>query len=111
MEKIRIRDKHPVSATLLGSHLVWLEEELVLGAGEAGGGALRPHQLGPEQVGAALQLLAHLATETRHLRGNQVYRKHQSCIAVFRIHDNLVWIRIRGSMPLTNGSGSCYFRH
>ncbi len=23
----------------------------------------------------------------------------------------LVWIRIRGSMPLTNGSGSCYFRH
>ena len=32
-----------------------------------------------------------------------------------RIHDILVWIRIRGSMPLTNGSGfgsgSCYFRH
>ncbi len=25
---------------------------------------------------------------------------------VFRIHDILVWIRIRGSMPLTNGSGS-----
>jgi hypothetical protein len=24
-------------------------------------------------------------------------------IAVFRIHDILVWIRIRGSMPLTNG--------
>ncbi len=33
--------------------------------------------------------------------------------AVFWIHDILVWIqiRIRGSMPLTNGSGSCYFRH
>jgi hypothetical protein len=38
---------------------------------------------------------------------------------VLRIHDILVWIRIRiwirGSMPLTNGSesgsGSCYFRH
>jgi hypothetical protein len=32
--------------------------------------------------------------------------------AVFRIHDILGWIRIRGSMPLTNGSGSgsCY-RH
>ncbi len=36
---------------------------------------------------------------------------------VFRIHDILVWIRIRihRSMPLTNGSGfgsgSCYFRH
>jgi hypothetical protein len=27
-------------------------------------------------------------------------------LAVFRIHDILVWIRIRGSMPLTNGSGS-----
>jgi hypothetical protein len=33
--------------------------------------------------------------------------------AVFRIHDIFVWIqiRIRGSMSLTNGSGSCYFRH
>ncbi len=31
--------------------------------------------------------------------------------SVFRIHDILVRIRIRGSMPLTNGSGSCYFRH
>jgi hypothetical protein len=34
---------------------------------------------------------------------------------VFRIYDILVWIRIRisirRSMPLTNGSGSCYFRH
>jgi hypothetical protein len=36
---------------------------------------------------------------------------------VLRIHDILGWIRIRirGSMPLTNGSGfgsgSCYFRH
>ncbi len=36
-------------------------------------------------------------------------------LAVFRIYDILVWIRSRGSMPLTNGSGfgsgSCYFRH
>jgi hypothetical protein len=40
-------------------------------------------------------------------------------IAVLPIHDILVWIRIRGSMPLTNGSGfgsgcesgSFYFRH
>jgi hypothetical protein len=31
-------------------------------------------------------------------------------IAVFLIRDILVWIRIRGSMPLTNGSGACYFR-
>jgi hypothetical protein len=27
-------------------------------------------------------------------------------LPVFRIHDILGWIRIRGSMPLTNGSGS-----
>ncbi len=34
-------------------------------------------------------------------------------ISVLRIHDILVWIQIwiSGSMPLTNGSGSCYFRH
>ena len=37
--------------------------------------------------------------------------------SVLRIHDILVWIRIRGSMPLTNksgsgcGSGSFYFHH
>jgi hypothetical protein len=35
--------------------------------------------------------------------------------AVLRIHDILVWIRIRGSMPQTNGSGcgsgSFYFHH
>jgi hypothetical protein len=43
--------------------------------------------------------------------------------AVLRIQDILVWIWIRGSMPLTNGSGSgfgsvsgcgsgsCYFHH
>jgi hypothetical protein len=30
---------------------------------------------------------------------------------MLQIHDILVWIRIRGSMPLTTGSGSCYFRH
>jgi hypothetical protein len=41
------------------------------------------------------------------------------CISVLRIHDILVWIRIRiwirGFMPLINGSGcgsgSCYLRH
>jgi hypothetical protein len=45
-------------------------------------------------------------------------KKHEEKKTVFRIHDILVWvlIRIRGSMPLTNGSGSpgsgsCYFYH
>jgi hypothetical protein len=31
--------------------------------------------------------------------------------SVLQIHDILVWIRIRGSMPLSNGSGSFYFHH
>ncbi len=36
-----------------------------------------------------------------------------SLLAVLRIHDISMWIRIRirGSMPLTNGSGSFYFHH
>ena len=32
-------------------------------------------------------------------------QKNLDFIAVLRIHDILVWIRILGSMPLTNGSG------
>ncbi len=38
---------------------------------------------------------------------------HYFLQAVFRIHDILEWIRIRirGSMPLINESGSCFFRH
>ncbi len=37
----------------------------------------------------------------------------RSLEAVLRIHDIVVWIRIRGSMPLTHGSGSgsFYFHH
>jgi hypothetical protein len=31
--------------------------------------------------------------------------------SVLRIHDILVWIRIRGSMRLTDGSGSFYFHY
>ena len=32
-------------------------------------------------------------------------------VPVLRIRDILVRIRIRGPVPLTNGSGSCYFCH
>ncbi len=39
-----------------------------------------------------------------------VHKIKQPIEAVLRIHDILRWIRIRGSMPLTNWSGSCYFR-
>ncbi len=48
-------------------------------------------------------------------RPEESQNQHQECwyalCPVLRIHDILVWIRIRGSMPLTNGSGSCYFLH
>ncbi len=50
--------------------------------------------------------------------GASVQCVHSSLVLiqpVLRIHDILGWIRIRGSMPLTSGSGSgsgsCYFRH
>jgi hypothetical protein len=36
--------------------------------------------------------------------------KFRTFLAVFRIRDNLVRIRIHGSVPLTDGSGSCSFR-
>ncbi len=49
--------------------------------------------------------------------GLRSFADYQQMEAVLRIHDILGWIRIRirirGPMPLTNGSesGSCYFRH
>ncbi len=35
----------------------------------------------------------------------------QPLVPVLRIHDILMWIRIRGSMHLITGSGSCYFHY
>jgi hypothetical protein len=46
-----------------------------------------------------INFCTHFGRETYHLR-------FWSLKPVFRIHDILVWIRISGSMPLTNGSGS-----
>jgi hypothetical protein len=45
--------------------------------------------------------------------GGGLFRFFKSCNSMLQIRDILVWIRIRirGSMPLTNGSGSFYFRH
>ncbi len=51
------------------------------------------------------------ATRRRNVR---LQNKHQDKFrpqAVLRIRDILVRIRIRGSVPLTSGSGSCYFPH
>jgi hypothetical protein len=46
-------------------------------------------------------------------RGPALYKHnyYYNFKTVLRIQDILLWIRIRGSLPLTNGSGSCYFRH
>jgi hypothetical protein len=53
------------------------------------------------------------APEDRSRIRSWIQIRSQRYRSVFRIHDILVWIwfRIHGSMPLTNGSGSCYFRH
>ncbi len=79
---------------------------------------------GPDELlQARLQLLPHapvvvvvLQDPVQALQQKKKNNNRQSIIiinssAVLRIHDILVWIRIRGSMPLTSGSGSCYFRH
>jgi len=59
-------------------------------------------QCRPNEAGFMVVKVQLLLTEKFQL---QPYR------AVLWIHDILVWVRIRGSMPLTNGSGSFYFHH
>ncbi len=63
---------------------------------------------------SATLINAFLHSKVQHLsNGNSAYDNGAIKSATeFRIHDILVWIWIhtRGSMPLTNGSGSCYFR-
>ncbi len=51
------------------------------------------------------------SSPTRLSSAGGVCNTCHSLKTVFRIHDILVWIRIRGSMPLSNRSGYCYFRH
>jgi hypothetical protein len=59
-------------------------------------------------VPPAIQSLPH-SSEIKNIGYN--YNKHwdpgffDGSGPLFRIHDILVWIRIRGSMPLINGSG------
>ncbi len=56
----------------------------------------RPQRTGESLVG--LGVGGHHATLLNH--------EYPQFEPVLRIRDILVWIRIRGSMPLTNGSGS-----
>jgi hypothetical protein len=58
---------------------------------------------------STLQLIIRTITTLRNTAALTII--WTSSRAWFRIHDILVWIRIRGYMPLANGSGSCYFRH
>jgi hypothetical protein len=46
-------------------------------------------------------------------KGNVLKKPERHRTVQYLLITVLVWIRIRGSMPmpLTNGSGSCYFRH
>ncbi len=61
--------------------------------------SLNPHLISNKQ--GKLQMISNI----------RIHNTGRMFVAVFRIHDILEWIRIRGSMPLTNGSGSCFFRH
>jgi hypothetical protein len=87
-----------------------------LGEAAAGGQAGRQH--GQPIVGevepAQVNQRAEAARQPAQLTARHIYTRG-SCASilyesVLRIHD-MVWIRIRGSMPLTSGSGSCFFRH
>ncbi len=104
-KNLRIRYNHPGSATVFYPHYwqmpacIWavLQWEWVRVERRRGGGVPRPG--------------AHSRTH-RLRQGREPF--HIS-YPLLRIHDILVWIRIRGSMPLTNGSGcgsgSFYFHH
>ncbi len=75
----------------------------------------------PHPRGHVVDAAPHVVPQVFHLqlhallpRANNV-RKYKCLIAlkkeaVFRIRDIVVRIRILGFVPLTNGSGSCYFR-
>ncbi len=62
------------------------------------------------RVEVIIQELQRLKTELRTAVDAQ--KEEVQSLPVLRIHDILVCIRIqiRGFMPLTNGSGSSYFR-
>jgi hypothetical protein len=64
--------------------------------------------------------LPHGAEPASRLNLQQLYGPKQEAVknnrllgSLLRIHGILGWIRIRirGSLPQTNGSGSCYFRY
>ncbi len=120
MENIRIRDKHSGSATLIKSQKACIPPQNISpegflhgplwylegvdglyegGTAVPGGQGGRPpaprHQVLPREAAARHKRQVRLA-ETR-------LKVYKICI--------LERIRIHGYMPLTNGSGSCHFRH
>jgi len=79
-------------------------------------GAQRRHQ--PPLL---VELVLVAVVEPLHVQRWRLWRRHRvlllnlsirgiAKLAVLRTHEILVWIRIREPIPLTNGSGSCYFR-
>ncbi len=63
---------------------------------------LRDVWIRSQRAAVASRRATNLAT---HLSINSCYRISDDTVPVLRIHDILGWIRIRGSMPVTNGSG------
>jgi hypothetical protein len=87
---------------------------LCLAGGSRGPRHIRRHGGGPTCAGVGLSFLK----EHKILLSADILSMTIRTLpfpAVLRIHDILVWIQIRGSMPLNNGSGfgsgSCYFCH
>jgi hypothetical protein len=106
--KIRIRDKHPGSATLFiteifsGLSAPWEQLFSWLAAGVSWRPSLSACSTAAVSRSSrpSSSTVSPLTSSTSNIAIIQYF-------PVFRIHDILVWIRIRirGSMPLTNGSG------
>ncbi len=114
-----IRDKHPESATLVRDILQWLSSEL-LGL-KIGTKLPVPVTCTSVPVISWVVIDSPVAAEANSQSGPKpvfLICSKQGCVsdpvwnpAVLRIRDILARIRIPGSVPLTNGSGSgsCYF--
>jgi hypothetical protein len=81
MKKIQIRDKHPKSATLMDRYRMV---------------PVLPYWF----------IVFGIAIKRLNFYTKQEVSSNDLLKAVSRIHDILMWIRIRGSMPLTNRSES-----
>ncbi len=120
--QLDIRKEHFLSAKIWRDNIRWMPDipDATLGLGGQSPRSLcwssRAPWLVPAWCRSGWPIHPQGRQESRLLRSSC---RQEFLKAVLRIHDILVriWIRIRGSLPLTNGpgsgfwSGSCYIRH